>query len=380
MHYSDAATASLAPTVLDVLHCRTPAVDIVGEETRWRARPRGSAISSSGPCAIATRWHALAERTQEFDAQSADDCHVVKIVLRSMNIRLVVGGRTVRDGVAAPGMFHVTEPAVHVRCLFRGPYDVIHLHVPDGLIDECARDMPGGHAATLCSKPTLTRDPTVERLVRALLEADEIGGSFGQLYADGISTAIVARLLARSSSAASREPSKVAELVRWRLKRAIDYVEAHLAEAVSLADVASAAGLTRMHFAAQFKAATGLRPHEYLLRRRIERAQALLVGTGMSVVDVALSVGFQTQSHFTSVFNRFVGQPPRAWRRSHGEIRQRASVSIHAPGWAVDPDGVGALNAEAARRSRAALLPVGARRAGPPGTPSTKGQPVHTLV
>jgi transcriptional regulator GlxA family with amidase domain len=108
----------------------------------------------------------------------------------------------------------------------------------------------------------------------------------------------------------------VAELARWRLKRAIDYVEAQLDKPVSLADVASSAGLTRMHFAAQFKAATGLRPHEYLLRRRIERAQEMLVGTDMSLVDVALSVGFQTQAHFTSVFKRYAGQSPRAWRES----------------------------------------------------------------
>jgi AraC family transcriptional regulator len=73
-----------------------------------------------------------------------------------------------------------------------------------------------------------------------------------------------------------------------------------------------------MHFAAQFRAATGLRPHEYLLRRRIERAQEMLVGTSMSLVDVALSVGFQTQAHFTSVFKRYAGQPPRAWRESRG--------------------------------------------------------------
>jgi AraC-like DNA-binding protein len=71
-----------------------------------------------------------------------------------------------------------------------------------------------------------------------------------------------------------------------------------------------------MYFAAQFRAATGLRPHEYLLRRRIERAQEILLGSGICIVDVALSVGFQTQSHFTTVFKRFVGQSPDAWRQS----------------------------------------------------------------
>jgi transcriptional regulator GlxA family with amidase domain len=151
-----------------------------------------------------------------------------------------------------------------------------------------------------------------------LLEANRVGGSFGQLYADCIGIAIVARLLGSASRAATSERSKGGTLAQWRLKRAIDYVEARLAEPVSLADLASSAGLTRMHFAAQFRAATGLRPHEYLLRRRIERAQEMLVGTGMSLVDVALSVGFQTQSHFTSVFKRYAGQPPRAWCEARG--------------------------------------------------------------
>ena len=83
-----------------------------------------------------------------------------------------------------------------------------------------------------------------------------------------------------------------------------------------------------MHFAAQFKAATGLRPHEYLLRRRVERAQEMLAQTDMSVVDVALSVGFQSQSHFTVVFNRFVGHPPHAWRQSQGISRDSMKATF----------------------------------------------------
>jgi AraC-like DNA-binding protein len=71
-----------------------------------------------------------------------------------------------------------------------------------------------------------------------------------------------------------------------------------------------------MHFAALFRVATGARPHEYVLRRRIERAQELLRDSSLTLVDVALSVGFQTQSHFTTVFKRFTGETPHRWRRS----------------------------------------------------------------
>ncbi len=256
----------------------------------------------------------------EFGAETTADCHVVKIVLRTLNIRFSVSGRTVQDGVTTPGMVHVTEPAVPARCLFRGPYDVLHLYVPNTLIAEYARDMPGQHAPVLRCEAVPRKDMILDSLGRALLEANRVGGSFGQTYADCISMAIVARLLGSANgvgtSERSRESSKLAP---WRLKRAIDYVESRLDERISLAEVASSAGLTRMHFAAQFRAATGLRPHEYLLRRRIERAQEMLVGTGMSLVDVALSVGFQTQSHFTSVFKRYAGQAPRAWRESRDE-------------------------------------------------------------
>jgi AraC-like DNA-binding protein len=128
--------------------------------------------------------------------------------------------------------------------------------------------------------------------------------------------AIVARLLASAAQTAASDRPKVSKLAQWRLNRAIAYIDAHLAERVSLADISSAVGLSPMHFAAQFKAATGLRPHQYLLRRRVERARDMFARTRMSITDVALLVGFQTQAHFTTVFKRFAGQPPRAWLHS----------------------------------------------------------------
>jgi AraC-like DNA-binding protein len=90
---------------------------------------------------------------------------------------------------------------------------------------------------------------------------------------------------------------------------------ANLAEPICLADIAAATGLSRMHFAAQFRVATGLRPHEYLLQRRIEHAQALLLTSRLPLVEIALEVGFKTQAHFTTVFARLVGETPNVWRQ-----------------------------------------------------------------
>jgi AraC-like DNA-binding protein len=288
---------------------------IVDNEAEWRALPHGSEIASSGLRVVASRWRAATDMAQEFTAETADTHHVVKVVLRTMDIRLSAAGRTVQDGVTTPGMFHVTEPAVSARCLFRGSYDVLHLHVPNDLIAECARDMFGHEQALFRSRSDPAVDPTVDLLGRALLGANKLGDSFARLYADSVSIAIVARLLTSAARVAASNGPKVSKLAQWRLNRAIEYIDAHLAERVSLADISSAVGLGPMHFAAQFRAATGLRPHEYLLRRRVERAQDLFARTRTSVIDVALSVGFQTQAHFTTVFKRFVGESPCAWRR-----------------------------------------------------------------
>src|SRR5882762_6442853 len=211
MRCSDSKTDSSAD-LLDMQCGPMHRTYIVNDEPEWRVPCQTSAMALSASKVFATRWHAGNERTQEFGAETPVDCHVVKIVLRSTNIRFRVSGRTVHDGVTTPGTVHVTEPAVPVRCLFRGPYDVLHLHVPNSLIAELARDMTGHPVPELCSKRVPSKDITVDSLGRALLEADRVGGSFGQLYADCISIAIVARLLASANRAATSERPKVGEL------------------------------------------------------------------------------------------------------------------------------------------------------------------------
>jgi transcriptional regulator GlxA family with amidase domain len=117
-------------------------------------------------------------------------------------------------------------------------------------------------------------------------------------------------------------------LAKWRLKRTIDYVEACLGEPIRIADMTEAAGCTRTNFSAQFRTSTGLRPHEYLLRRRIERAQEMLLVAWPSVVDIALAMEFQTQSHFTATFMCLVGLTPHVWRLEQGARRSRGQQKI----------------------------------------------------
>ncbi len=112
-------------------------------------------------------------------------------------------------------------------------------------------------------------------------------------------------------------------LMTWRLKRVVAYVEAHIADRLTLQDLSRAAGISRMHFAAQFKALTGVTPHHYVLARRVEFSQTLLCAQEHTIAEIALAVGFSNQPHYTTVFRKFVGQTPGRWRRGMRRVGQK---------------------------------------------------------
>lgn len=119
-------------------------------------------------------------------------------------------------------------------------------------------------------------------------------------------------------SPSTAEPSGITRggLAGWQERRAVAFMEDRLDQSFPVAAVAEACGLSVNHFSRAFRRSMGKPPHRWLLDRRIERAQALLRTSDMSLADVALACGFAEQSHFTRVFTRTVGIPPGAWRRS----------------------------------------------------------------
>jgi AraC-like DNA-binding protein len=110
------------------------------------------------------------------------------------------------------------------------------------------------------------------------------------------------------------------------LLRARDLADARYFEALSVDDLAAAAGLSRAHFSREFRRAFGESPHAYLLTRRLERAAALLRTTDRSVADICLSVGLQGIGSFTTSFTRTYGNSPTAYRAAHPPASQGALI------------------------------------------------------
>jgi transcriptional regulator GlxA family with amidase domain len=105
-------------------------------------------------------------------------------------------------------------------------------------------------------------------------------------------------------------------LCPWQIRKVINYVDANLDRTIRNDELAALARLTCAHFGRAFRNSFGEPPHEYVIRRRIERAQGLMLSTDASLSDIALDCGLADQSHLTRLFRRIVGESPRAWRRA----------------------------------------------------------------
>jgi AraC family transcriptional regulator len=185
-------------------------------------------------------------------------------------------------------------------CQYDAPHEFLMVEIPDRLMAE----MGGGAAAF---RPVVgALDPV---LVELALAAPLLAGQ-GTLYRETMERALAAQVAAQVAPVV---PS-VAALDDQRLRRAVAYVQDHLGDDISLDALAQEAAMSAFHFARAFRAALGTSPLQYVIRCRIETAQALLKTTSLAVAEVAHRVGYEDLSRFGQHFKRQVGTTPGAYR------------------------------------------------------------------
>jgi AraC family transcriptional regulator len=158
------------------------------------------------------------------------------------------------------------------------------------------------------------RDRHIAALMRELQADLEDGQPAGQLFGEILATALSAYLLGRYAARRYKNNVHASGLPRRRLQRVLDFIEESLAFEIRLDDLAEVAIMSPHHFSELFRRSTGQSPHQYVVARRLERAQSLLRDTDFNILHIALAVGFADQSSFTKVFRRAVGVTPAAFR------------------------------------------------------------------
>jgi AraC family transcriptional regulator len=220
---------------------------------------------------------------------------------------------------------HVPPPAGSISLVpagsptlwrWRGPKDSLHVYLEPGLIERVAAEAFDLDPARLTLPPLDALDlPQLRAAMRAVDAELTSGGAGGPLAAESLANVLAVQLIRHVS--APRRPARGRDgaLPRGRLRAVLEYIEEHLDARPSLEQMAAVAHLSPYHFARQFKAATGLPPHQYVIARRVERAQQLLQGGGeLSLAEVAAHAGFSDQSQFSHHFKRLVGVTPSQFR------------------------------------------------------------------
>jgi AraC family transcriptional regulator len=160
------------------------------------------------------------------------------------------------------------------------------------------------------------RDQVINRI--GLLGQKELseGGIGGRLYAEGLGTALAVHLLRQYGTLPRARVIYKGGIASRPLQRVISYINEYLQDELSLAELARTAKLSPHHFATAFKASTGISPHQYVIKRRIDRARDLLRRDDKTISEIAYAVGFSSQSHLTANFRRMTGLTPRKFRQS----------------------------------------------------------------
>jgi len=146
-------------------------------------------------------------------------------------------------------------------------------------------------------------------LREALRETRRVSGPFGEYLARALAFHLTSYLAPHG-----RPPEVRVGLSLSRVRRITEFVDHHLEAPLSLQQLAHLANLSVFHFARSFEESTGLSPHQYVLRRRIDRAKQLLAGSSLSLAEIAVRCGFSHQSHFTKAFHQISGVTPTRWR------------------------------------------------------------------
>ncbi len=311
----------------------------VADEMAWRELDAIDAARLAANQVVITRWRSHGTRDAQHVAPHINSGtradtpththththHIVAINLRQTRLTFR-SGMSDKEGLRPSmeanmripaGAIRVTPPGATVSVAFHDAADVLHLHLPQAQLENCF-SAAFGHAfqgQPIIRNTAVQHDTAIETLGAALVGAVQSCGAFAKVYTEGLVLAIIGRMLALQFSELI-PPAKpnTRALIEWRLNRTVDFIEANLESNLALSALAQSAGLSPMHFAAQFRAATGLKPHEYVLRRRIEAAKTLLSKQGNRPIDVAVSTGFRSQAHFTMVFKRLTGTTPARWK------------------------------------------------------------------
>lgn len=222
------------------------------------------------------------------------------------------GGRT-RVTLVGPGNLLLLPRGTRDAGRWDGPYDQSVISIEARQLERAIEEPPRGRRLELRETWNF-KDRQIELLLQAMKADLEAGCPAGRLYGESLGNALAIYLARRYAVLKPKIARPRGGMPTARLNRVLDFINAKISEDLTLSELARTAGMSPHYFCELFKQSTGLSPHQYVIRRKIELAKELLSDPRVRIIEASARTGFVDQSHFTKVFRRVVGVSPSRYR------------------------------------------------------------------
>ena len=253
--------------------------------------------------------------------------HFLQLQLRGpARFEWTVGGRT-RSAVANPGTIFVISRGTYDRVQWTSSTDRVALALHPHLITHALEETDHLQDIELKQHFELT-DPHIQSLILALRADLQDGSPAGRLYGESLATALAVYLQKRYAAVTPKSFQWRGGMPGIRLNRVLEYIRANIGKDLKLSALAEIANMSPHYFSELFKQSTGLSPHRYVLRAKIERAKEYLRDLRVNVFEASVLTGFADQSYFTKVFRRVVGVTPTEFRARMASSMQPSRATV----------------------------------------------------
>lgn len=219
-----------------------------------------------------------------------------------------------RERTFCPGDVLVFPAGTQYSARCRGSAEFIIMTLDQRLVNDAVTSV---HGKELGGRPINwgLRDPFMKEALSGICSAVGNSREVDHLYAESLANSLAMHVARNGEKITGRDNGSDRGLGRSQLDRVLEFINNTPHRDINLNAMAAAAGLSPFHFSRMFKLSTGLSPHQYVLRRRIELATELLRKRELEISRIALDLGFADQSHFTMHFKRQHGMGPATYRR-----------------------------------------------------------------
>ncbi|ANG96366.1 MULTISPECIES: helix-turn-helix domain-containing protein [Brucella] len=260
---------------------------------------------------------AYTARLQPFNSvfQPVDSLLVAMVLKGHLQGAWQIGGE-LSELYLQPGSIIVIPPDESLKVSINSNAEVINIYISKNLMDDVFLEFSSVSNNLFKLDYSLSiYDEFLEQTINSVKDILYVGGRFSSIEVQYIARLLVARVVSKYSTLTSGDLNPDAGLSLPTLQKTFDYIDENLHRRIVIDKLANTAGVGAAQFARLFKRATNVTLHQYIIRRRVDKARDLLMETQMPIAEIAHECGFADQVHLTRFFGRIIGTSPASFRR-----------------------------------------------------------------